>query len=279
MEIQRKVKIRLPLRMAIILFTVLMISIFGYFLHQKNLNIIYPTVQVDIEADFLSDRYFTELSNQYNEIRSEHREWYVLDYSKAIASHAILTRMMDDLRENQELLYEHRHDKLFLDTFDQYVKQLPYITKELHYYRNELNKYGEAPERLEEMRQLAACGKWEVFSAKYHRYEVNEYDSAHNVKFISSDGRFEVVYNIETGQIVSDPINMGTYNYAPGSIIPWKYYQHHKYDKIPWKKWGNTEEVSYEEIEQRESRHGTQEQKDSSDQLEKLIKKTKSPSC
>ncbi len=258
---------------------VLMILIYGYSHYKKSVT--YPPIQVELEADFLSDTYFLELSEQYDIIRSEHRKWYILDHSKAIASHAILTRMMDDLVENQELLHGHKHFHIFFATFDQHVKQLPYITKEIHYFRNELNKYSGAPEKLEDMIELAACGKWQLFSAKYHRYEVDEYDAAHNVKFISSDGRFEVVYNYETGEMITDPINMGTYNYAPGSILIWKYYKHHNYDKVPWKEWGNTDEVSFEEIKQRVTRHGSTEQKNSSDALEELIenKNLESLSC
>ncbi|WP_211753627.1 hypothetical protein [Oceanobacillus limi] len=216
------------------------------------MNVIYPTVQVEIEADFLSEAYFSALSEQYDQIRSEHSKWYAWDHSEAIASHAILTRMMHDLLEKQEDLYGHKHFNLFFDTFDQHVKELPYITEEIHYFRNQLNEYGEAPKQLEEMVELAACGKWQLFSGKFHRYEVNDYDASYNEKFISADGRFEVVYNTETGQMITDAINMGTYNYAPGSIAPWKYYLHHKYDKVSWKKWGNTDQVSYEEIKQRE---------------------------
>lgn len=242
---------------------------YGYF--RLEGSIISPSVQVDIEADFLSEAYFSKLSDQYDQIRSEYRKWYIFDTSKAIASHAILTHMMHDLVENQELLNGHKQFNLFFETFDQHVKQLPYITEEIHYFRNELNRYGEAPKQLEEMIELAACGKWQLFSARYHRYVVSEYDAAYNVKFISSNGRFEVVYNAETGQMVTDPVNMGTYNYAPGSIIPWKYYQHHQYDKVPWMKWGNTNQVSYEELTQRQTRHGSIEQKDSSDALQKLI--------
>ncbi|WP_010281024.1 hypothetical protein [Bacillus timonensis] len=244
-------------------------SIYGYLHLEKSIK--YPFVQVDIESDFLSEAYFTELSEQYDQIRSDYRKWYIFDTSKAIASHAILTGMMDDLVENRELLKGHKQFDLFFETFDQHVKQLPSITKEIHYFRNELNRYGEAPERLEDMVELAACGKWQLFSARYHRYEVDKYDAGYNVKFISSNGRFEVVYHAETGLMVTDSVNMGTYNYAPGSIIPWKYYQHHQYDKVPWKKWGNTKQVSYEDITQRQTRHGSIEQKDSSAALEMLI--------
>lgn len=242
---------------------------YGYL--RLEANTMYPSVQVDIEADFLSEAYFSELLEQYDLVRSENRKWYIFDTSKSIASHAILTRMMHDLVGNRDLLNGHKQFNLFFETFDQHVKQLSYITEEIHYFRNELNQYWEAPEQLEEMIELAACGKWQLFSARYHRYEVSEYDAAYNVKFISSNGRFEVVYNVETGQMVTDPVNMGSYNYAPGSIIPWEYYQHHQYDKVPWKNWGNTNQVSYEEITQGQTRHGSIEQKDSSDALQQLI--------
>ncbi len=247
-----------------------LVSIYGY--HRLEKDFVYPVVPVAIKTVFLSEAYFSELSEQYEQIRSKHQKWYIFDTSKAIASHAILMHMMNDLVENQELLNGHKQFDLFFETFDQHVKQLPYITEEIHYFRNELNRYGEAPEQLEEMIELVACGKWKLFSARYHRYEVGEYDAAYNVKFISSNGRFEVVYHAETGQMVTDPVNLGTYNYAPGSIHPWKYYQHHTYDKVPWKKWGNTDQIPYKEITKRQTRHGSTEQKNSTEELLNLIK-------
>lgn len=245
-------------------------SVYGY--HQLEKDFVYPIVPVEVKAEFLSDAYFSELSVQYDQIRSKYRKWYIFDASKSIASHAILSHMMDDLVENQEFLNGHKQNDLFFETFDQHVKQLPYITEEIHYFRNELNRYGEAPEQLDEMIELVACGKWQLFSARYHRYEVSEYEAAYNVKFISSNSRFEVVYHTETGERINDPVNMGTYNYAPGSILPWKYYQHHKYDKVPWKKWGNTNQISYKEITKRQLRHGSTEQRKSTEELHNLIK-------
>lgn len=254
-------------------------SWFGYRHFVENIN--FPDVNITIEADYLSEEYFSELATQYAQIRSGYSRWYRIDHSKAIASHAILTRMMDDLRNHPESLYGHTHFDLFFETFDRHVKQLPYITEKLHYFRNELNPYGEAPEQLDEMIKLAACGKWRLFSARYHRYEVPESDAAYHVKFISENGRFEVVYHTESGQLVTDPVNMGTYNYAPGSILPWKYYQHHQYDKVPWRKWGNTDQVSYQEIKQKKTRHGSTEQKKSTAKLQQVIKNniSEAPTC
>lgn len=259
-----------PKKIVFLIFIVTTISIYGLRLLAENLE--YPVVDVDIKADFLSEAYFSELSAQYAQIRSEYRKWYVFDHSKAFAAHTILTRMMYDLNNHPELLNGHMHFDLFFETFDRHVRQLPYITEEIHYFRNILNGYGEAPERLDDMIELAACGKWRLFSSRYHRYEVSELDAAYHVKFISVNGRFEAVYHTENGLIVTDPVNMGTYNYAPGSILPWKYYQHHQYDKVPWIKWGNTDQISYEEITKLPTRHGSIEQKHSTAEIKQLIK-------
>lgn len=253
----------------ILLFLVLLMLIYEY--QRLEANFEYPVEHVEIRADFLTEAYFTELSEQYDHIRSQHRKWYRFDRSNSIAAHAILTRMMNDLMENDKLLDGHPLFNLFFDTFDRYVRQLAYITEEIHYFRNELNQFASAPDHLDEMIELAACGKWRLFSARYHRYEEMESDAAYHVKFLSADGRFEVVYHTETGDLVTNPVNMGTYNYAPGSFHPWKYYQHHKFDKVPWKKWGNTDEITYQEITQRQTRHGSKEQKSSTKEVEQLI--------
>lgn len=256
-------------KVVIIILFVFIASWLGY--RHLARNIILPVMTTNIETVFLSKEYFAELSTQYTKIRSEHRKWFIFDHSKAIAANAILIRMMSDLEDHPEALRNHTNFDLFFETFDRHVRKLPYITEELHYFRNELNQYGDAPEHLDEMIELAACGKWQLFGAKYHRYEVSELDAAYYVKFISANGRFEAVYHTETGQIVTDSVNMGTYNYAPFSI--WKFYEHHQYDKVPWMKWGNTEQVPYEEISLRKSRHGTLEQKNSTHELQQLIKK------
>ncbi|MFC5466227.1 hypothetical protein ACFPM4_16030 [Lederbergia graminis] len=278
-EIRAKLSLR-PSKMFPLVFVILFLgSIYGTYLLNEDYE--YPNIDVDTKTEFLSETYFTELSEQYDQIRSQHRKWYRLDRSKSIAAHAILLQMMNDLEENKARLVGHENHHLFFDTFDRYVRKLTYITEEIHYFRNVLNQYGEAPQRLEDMMELAACGKWRLFSARFHRYEEAESDAAYHVKFISESGRFEVVYHTESGEIVDNPINMGTYNYAPGSFLLWRYYQHHKYDKVPWKKWGNTDEISYREITKLNSRHGSPEQKNSTKKLEQLIqeKMSDSKSC
>jgi hypothetical protein len=64
---------------------------------------------------------------------------------------------------------------------------------------------------------------------------------------------------------------MGTYNYAPGSINPIKFFYHTKFDKDPWKKWGNVEGFSYKDIMGLKSGHGTDEAKNNEKKIERQI--------
>lgn len=89
------IKSRPPKTVLIILFTLFLVSINGF--HRLEKDFVYPIVPVAIKADFLSEAYFSELSEQYDQIRSDYRKWYLFDTSNAIASHAILTQMMHDL--------------------------------------------------------------------------------------------------------------------------------------------------------------------------------------
>lgn len=86
----------------ILLLVVISMTLYGFIRLERS--IIYPSMPVEIKAEFLSENYFNELSEQYKQIRSGYREWYLIDDSKAIASHAILTHMMEDLLENPNLL-------------------------------------------------------------------------------------------------------------------------------------------------------------------------------
>lgn len=130
-------------RIIIILFVIIAIT---YAYQRLAENVKYPDILIEVEGEFLSEEYFAELSSQYKKIRTDHRKWYIVDFSKGIASHAILTRMMEDFREQKELLEGHPNDEQFFETFDQHVRKLPKLTKEIHYFRNELNPYGGAPD-------------------------------------------------------------------------------------------------------------------------------------
>jgi hypothetical protein len=64
---------------------------------------------------------------------------------------------------------------------------------------------------------------------------------------------------------------MGTYNYAPGSINPIDFYFHDKFDKKPWRKWGNVKGFSYQDIMSLKSEHGTDEANNNEKEVKRLI--------
>lgn len=135
---------------------------------------------------------------------------------------------LHDLRVNNR----ERFDQIF-SSIDFLVTKID-MTEDVHYFRNELNKYSGAPNSLDDMIKLARSGGWNLYSpltSQYHMYGEN---GEYNLKFVSSDGRFEAVYDINKKLITEEtgPSNMGTYNYATGL-------SHDKYDVQPWKKWGN----------------------------------------
>lgn len=231
---------------------------------------------IESTSEFLSDEYFDELDELFEQIKGEQSKWHMFDSSKKMAAHAVATKMMEDLASNPEALNHNKNFSRFFETFDNKIRKIGRISEEMHYFRNTLNEYSHAPVKLDDMITLAASDEWELFSAKFHRYDFEGLDGAYNVKFISADGRFEAVYNTETGEIVVDPVNMGTYNYAPGSINPVLYYRHHTLDKKPWKKWGNTAEVAYREIAALKSKHGTKAAKNNASTVESLIQERKS---
>ena len=63
--------------------------------------------------------------------------------------------------------------------------------------------------------------------------------SKDNVVYISPDGHKEAVYNGKTGELVTDPTNMGSYNYYDYRKAPMS---HFIFDTLPWILWGNSPE-------------------------------------
>ncbi len=65
------------------------------------------------------------------------------------------------------------------------------------------------------------------------------YDPGMNDKFVSLDGKHESVYNRESGQKITDPVNQGTYNRADPNSDP---IGHFFQDMVPYYMWGNSED-------------------------------------
>lgn len=113
------------------------------------------------------------------------------------------------------------------------VDEIEYCGSIEHYFRTSLN-HG-VPQKLSEMVELAKNGKWELLDVGdsiLHMYGDN---GEYNLKFVSADGHFEVVYDIN-GNLVTDSLNMGTYNY----VSPKNALGHAKFDVIPYSHLGNT---------------------------------------
>jgi len=108
--------------------------------------------------------------------------------------------------------------------FNEYVRRYydngGRIYRDLHYFRNKLNRY---PATLGEMMRVGPRQRWELLLVEKSIFHMNitpfSDNGLKNLKFVCADGIFEPVYNHE-GQACdenTDPVNMGTYNYAPPS--------------------------------------------------------------
>ncbi len=81
----------------------------------------------------------------------------------------------------------------------------------LHYFRNKLNR---APTTLNEL--MLEADKWILCDIEDSLFHMNGKDGFYNVKFISTCGKYEAVYN-KAGELLTednDAVNMGTYNYV-----------------------------------------------------------------
>ena len=111
---------------------------------------------------------------------------------------------------------------------------------ETHYFRNKINRSPNSLKELMDLNKTLPINKrWKLLSISKSSYHIQGIDGECNLKFLSSDGYCEAVYN-KHGILLNetnDPINMGTYNYAAGiSSIN----SHGKFDVSPYLRWGNT---------------------------------------
>jgi hypothetical protein len=117
-------------------------------------------------------------------------------------------------------------------------------SKKEHYFRNHFSR---GPNTLSEMVDTIAIGDnrmfcWQLMPLEDTVFHMLGINGEYNLKFISGNGYFEVIYN-KNGEkltIENDPLNMGTFNYANQNKSSIKHYQ---YDIEPFLKWGNTENV------------------------------------
>ena len=76
-------------------------------------------------------------------------------------------------------------------------------------------------------------------SANCHQFTSED---KNNVKYVSADGIYEAIYD-NNGYLVTDPRDVGTYNFASPIDEPIK---HVIVDVLPWIVWGNSRDDSTE---------------------------------
>ncbi|WP_162258812.1 RHS repeat protein [Lysobacter sp. Root983] len=109
----------------------------------------------------------------------------------------------------------------FVQMYDAYMR---------HYYRNALNVV--PPNRA----VAQAAGNWNQMPPAQSVFHQQGKDGKDNTKWIDDSGRCEAVYDGQ-GNLVTDSLNGGTYNYA--SPYEGYGYNHVMLDVIPYLLWGN----------------------------------------
>lgn len=123
------------------------------------------------------------------------------------------------------------------------VDRIGTVTKATHYFRNCFTR---APRTLDEMMAIIQHEQggtfgWKLMSRQSTRLHMFGRNGEYNMKFISADGHFEAIYDIEGVKLTeeNDSLNMGTFNY--GDPINEKL-RHAVYDVLPFFEWGNSRE-------------------------------------
>jgi hypothetical protein len=115
-------------------------------------------------------------------------------------------------------------------------------TAEEHYLRNYFSR---GPETLSGMIDTILNNNvvfgWKLMPPDETVLHQMGKNGEYNLKFVSDDGHFEIIYNRDGKKITqeNDPKNMGTFNYADPVLNPEK---HTVLDVMPYFIWGNTEE-------------------------------------
>ena len=160
-------------------------------------------------------------------------QWYLANDE---ASKAIYHQWAEDFREN-----DYKTTNGVFPNVDAGIEYMPTaptdsITKEQHFFRNELNLQfsWETFKTLNE--RLPDNLKWKELPIEQSAF--HKFGQINNRKYVSACEHFEVVYTKENYLVDENfsALNMGTYNfYGPAQVQ-----KHADIDVEPWLKWGNT---------------------------------------
>ena len=125
------------------------------------------------------------------------------------------------------------------------VDKIGTVTEAAHYFRNCFKR---APGTLDEMMEIIRHEQggtfgWKLVSRQSTRLHMFGRNGEYNMKFISADGHFEAIYNIDGVKLTGEnnPMNMGTFNY--GNPVN-KKLRHIVYDILPFFEWGNLQKTA-----------------------------------
>jgi hypothetical protein len=150
--------------------------------------------------------------------------------------------------ENKIINLDTLSDQEYIDIGHKFVTLINIIGKikssKEHYFRNYFSK---APQTLDEMVKIIMnkennIFKWELLPWQKMAFHMYGKHGEYNLKFISSDGYFEAVYNRDGILLTqeNDPLNMGTFNYAHQLA---NQMTHYNLDVWPYFMWNNTPEA------------------------------------
>ena len=166
----------------------------------------------------------------------------IQNIAKKFGDPIALSVIMLDVDKNPNQLDSNQLDNIsrFHNLVSSLIYNIGYVDMETNYFRNKLNR---VPKTLEELislnKTLPISKRWILLSVAGSGYHMQGVDGEYNLKFVSYDVFYEAVYN-KKGILLNennDPINMGTYNYAPGIHV---INAHVKFDQTPYLIWGNT---------------------------------------
>lgn len=108
-------------------------------------------------------------------------------------------------------------------------KALEPEVRKKHYERNQYNV--DLPKNADE----AKAWDWETELANCHQFTA---DGERYIKYVSPDGKREVIFNEKGDIVITADEDMGTYNYADPKFL----LEHGLLDVLPWILYGNTPE-------------------------------------
>ncbi len=147
-----------------------------------------------------------------------------------------LERMYGDLsleaRSAMKTAFDPREDKKSREAAAKIIKD---EIMRIHYGRNRYNV------GLPKNKEQAEKWGWKTVVANCHQFTAPDEEHDH-IKYVSPDGKREVMFDYTGTKVITADEDVGTYNYADPDL----WLAHFVVDILPWMRYGNTTEDSTE---------------------------------